>query len=130
MFWARAKHRGSHKALRQRWRVWINTLGWAFSQDVFFSVQLKLAGRAIIAGDAVHQDQTVQPNDLMSQVQGGSAEVSKIDVLIKGVHRLEKPNHIRPHAVVSEQDVPNAANERSLHNIFATPIFRPDGSNA
>jgi hypothetical protein len=66
----------------------------------------------------------------MGKVQSRSAKVSNFNILIEGIHRLEKPNHLWSHAVVSQQDVPDAANERSLHRIFATPIFRPDGSNA
>ena len=81
-------------------------------------------------GNAIHQDEAVQPDDLMREVQGRSAEVSDFNLLVEGTHRFEKPNHIRPHAVVPKQDVPDAANERFLHRIFATPIFRPDGSNA
>src|SRR5579864_61358 len=130
MLWTRAKHRGSHETFRQRRRMWIKALSRAFSQNVFFSVQLKRARNFIVTSDAVHQDQTVQSHDLMSKVQSRSSEVRDFDVLLERIHRFEKPHHIRPHAVVPKQDVANAANERSLHNIFATPIFRPDGSNA
>src|SRR5438034_11271402 len=66
----------------------------------------------------------------MGEVERGSAEVCDLNALVEGIHRLEKPHYIGPDAVVAEQNVPDAANQRLSHRIFATPILRPEASNA
>jgi len=126
---ARAEHFCCHEAFRQGRRMWIESFGWRNAKDVFFSVEHYRA-RNFVTGDRIHQNERSQAHDLMSKIQCRGAEVCDFYIFTEPVARLEKPHDKRSHAVVSKQDVADAADERSSHKIFATPIFRPEGSKA
>lgn len=49
------------------------------------------------------QDQCLQPDDLVREVQGRSAEVNDFDAFLEPVHRLENSHHIRSDTIVAEQ---------------------------
>src|SRR5579862_2362528 len=72
----------------------------------------------------------MQADNLVREVQGRSAEIGESNVVAEIVARFQNTQHVGPNAVVAEQDVADAANERAVHRIFATPILRPEGSKA
>ena len=79
-------------------------------EDVFFPEEHNTAGN-FIAGDGIHQDEGAQANDLMSKVQGRSAEVCDFHIFTETVARLQKPHDIRSDAVIPEQDVSDSADQ-------------------
>ena len=66
----------------------------------------------------------------MREIECGGAHVGDLDVVAKFVQRLEQAHNIRTSRIVTEQNVSDSGNESILHKIFATPILRPEGSNA
>lgn len=57
-----------------------------FAYDVFFSVEHNRT-RRIVAGNRIHQDESVQPDDLMREVKRRSADIGDINVLPEAVNR-------------------------------------------
>jgi hypothetical protein len=107
----------------------IKSLCRRFPKDVFFPEEHKGA-RGVIARYGIHKNKGVQADDLMSEVERRSADVGDHNIVTEVVQRFQHSNNIRTDAIVSEENVSDAGDECAFHRIFATPILRPEGSNA
>jgi hypothetical protein len=57
-------------------------------------------------GHGIDEDQSLQTDDLMSQVKSGSAQVGQCNAILERIDRLDKPQHVRPNAVVADSMLP------------------------
>ncbi len=119
---------GAEECIDQRWRVRIHAHGWSDAHDISFAVQ-QHCSRIRIRVDGIDENHGIIGGELIDQVESRGAQVDNFDALVELVVGGQKPRHIRPDSVIPEQDVPNPANEYSLHSIFTLAIWRPDASN-
>jgi hypothetical protein len=105
MFGTFAEHVGSHEALWQGWRVWIEPLRRLHAQNVCLVIKENGARRMFVRRYAINQDHCMQSRDAMRQVECGRAEVSDFNIVGKSVLRFQKTNYVWTDGVVAEQDV-------------------------
>lgn len=129
MLGAGSQHVGGHQAFGERRRMRVEPLGGSDAENVVLAIE-KNGSRRIVARNGVDENQRAQPDDLMREIESRRAEIDQLNILAELESRFELAQNERANAVIPEQDIPYAADERSSHRIFATAILRPEGSKA
>lgn len=127
---AGAQHLGGHQAFGERRRVGIEPLCRHELKNVLFAIKLNTSRREVVGSDAIHKNDRIASRDALGQIECRSTEIGNLDAIAEAIGRLQKANDVGSDRVVAQKDIADAANEYVLHRIFATAIFRPDGSKA
>ena len=124
-----SKHLGCQETLRERGGMRVEALRGHGAEDVILTEKVEGAGSGV-SSDTVDEDDGVASGDAVGEIERGRAKIRDLDVIVEGVGRLQQSDDVGTDRVVAKQDVADAADEHVLHRIFATPILRPEGSNA
>ena len=115
------KHIGCEQRFRQRRRVWIHADGNSMSQDILLTIERDRSCRTIIF-DGVDQNQSVEPDEVVDEIQRWGADVENLHGRPEFVASFQRTNRVRPNSVVTQQDIADTDDGNVFHRTFTFAI--------